>query len=101
VTGRCRACTTGIAVRKLLVWRTGKESQWPGWPAWIVHFTDYSPDRKTPLERTFRTALTEDDAMAVAAEMVTENIKKGWEPVKKTLKKVAKKPATKKARKPE
>jgi hypothetical protein len=46
-----------------------------------VHFTDYSPDRKTPLERTMRTALTEGDAMAVAAELVTENIKKGWEPV--------------------
>jgi hypothetical protein len=75
-----KASKTGTAVRKLLVWRTGKEAQWPGWPAWIVHFTDYSPDRKTPLERTFRTALTEDDAMAVAAEMVEENIKKGWEP---------------------
>jgi hypothetical protein len=75
-----KASKTGTAVRKLLVWKTGKEAQWPGWPAWIVHFTDYSPDRKTPLERTFRTALTEDDAMAVAAEMVTENIKKGWEP---------------------
>ena len=71
---------TGAAVRKLLVWKTGKESQWSGWPAWIVHFTDYSPDRKTPLERTMRTALSEEDAMAVAAELVTENIKKGWEP---------------------
>jgi len=75
-----KASKTGTSVRKLLVWRTGKEAQWSGWPAWIVHFTDYSPDRKTPLERTFRTALTEDDALAVAAEMVTDNIKKGWEP---------------------
>jgi hypothetical protein len=66
-----KASKTGTAVRKLLVWRTGKEAQWPGWPAWVVHFTDYSPDRKTPLERAFRTALTEDDAMAAAAEMVT------------------------------
>ena len=71
---------TGTAVRKLLVWKTEKESHWDGWPAWVVHFTDYSPDRKTPLERTMRTGLTEDDAMAVAAELVTENIKKGWEP---------------------
>jgi hypothetical protein len=70
----------GTAVRKLLVWKTEKESHWDGWPAWIVHFTDYSPDRKTPLERTMRTGLTEDDAMAVAAELVTENIKKGWVP---------------------
>ena len=76
-----KASKTGTAVRKLLVWKTGKEAQWPGWPVWVVHFTDYSPDRKTPLERTFRTALTEDDAMTVATEMVEENIKKGWEPV--------------------
>lgn len=75
-----KASKTGTAVRKLLVWKTGKESQWPGWPAWIVHFTDYSPERKTPLERTMRTALSEDDALAIAADMVTENIKKGWEP---------------------
>jgi hypothetical protein len=74
---------TGTAVRKLLVWRTGKESQWAGWPAWVVHFTDYSPDRKTPLERTMRTAISEDDAMAVAADLVTENVKKGWEPAGK------------------
>lgn len=74
---------TGTAVRKLLVWKTGKESQWPGWPAWIVHFTDYSPERKTPLERTLRTALNEADAMAVAADLIAENIKKGWEVVAK------------------
>ena len=79
-----KSSKSGTAVRKLLVWKTGKESQWTGWPAWIVHFTDYSPDRKTPLERTFRTALTEGDALAVAAEMVTENIKKGWEPIAST-----------------
>jgi hypothetical protein len=84
---------TGTAVRKLLVWKTGKESQWAGWPAWIVHFTDYSPDRKTPLERTMRTALTEDGAMAVAAELVTENIKKGWEPATENSNAAAKQPA--------
>ncbi len=76
-----KASKTGTAVRKLLVWKTGKEAEWPGWPAWIVHFTDYSPDRKSPLERTFRTALTEDDALALATELVEENVKKGWESV--------------------
>ena len=76
-----KSSKNGTAVRKLLVWKTGKESQWSGWPAWIVHFTDYSPDRKTPLERTMRTAVCEVDAMAVAADMITENIKKGWDPV--------------------
>ncbi len=68
------------AVRKLLVWRTHKEDAVPGWPAWVVHFTDYSPDRKTPLERTVRTAVSEAHATLVADALVAENIKKGWEP---------------------
>jgi hypothetical protein len=71
----------GLAVRKLLVWKSGKESTWPGWPAWLVHFTDYSPDRKTPLERTLRSALSETDAQATADALIAENIKKGWQEV--------------------
>lgn len=71
----------GMAVRKLLVWSSGKENSWPGWPAWLIHFTDYSPDRKTPLERTLRTARDQQEAMAVADALVEANIKKGWEEV--------------------
>ena len=67
------------AVRKLLVWSTGREHE--GWPSWVVHFTDYSPDRKTPLERTFRTARTREEADAIAARLLEENVKKGWEEV--------------------
>jgi hypothetical protein len=70
-----------MAVLKLLVWKSCKEEAWPGWPAWLVHFTDYSPDRKTPLERTLRTARSEAEANAVADSLITENIKKGWEEV--------------------
>jgi hypothetical protein len=70
-----------VAVRKLLVWQTNKQVAAPGWPAWIVHFTDYSPDRKNPLERTVKTAVTADEAEIVAEGLVTENVKKGWERV--------------------
>lgn len=66
-----------VAVRKLLVWSTGRTAG-DGWPAWAVHFTDYSPDRKTPLERTFRSARTREEADAAAEALVEENIKKGW-----------------------
>jgi hypothetical protein len=69
----------GLAVRKVLVWRTGKEDAWPGWPEWVVHFTDYSPGRKTPLDRTLRTAVSETDALKVAEALIEQNIKKGWE----------------------
>ena len=67
------------SVRKLLVWSTGREHN--GWPSWVVHFTDYSPDRKTPLERTFRAARTREEADAIAARLLEENVKKGWEEV--------------------
>lgn len=67
------------AIRKLLVWKTNKEAASPDWPAWVVSFTDYSPDRKTPLERTVKTAVSEAEAKQIADAMVAENIKKGWE----------------------
>jgi hypothetical protein len=44
-----------------------------------VHFTDYSPGRKTPLDRTLRTAVSETDALKVAEALIEQNIKKGWE----------------------
>ncbi len=66
------------AVRKLVVWKTNKDEVAPDWPAWVVHFTDYSPDRKTPLERTVKTSTTEREATAIANALVEENIKKGW-----------------------
>ena len=71
--------TSGLAVRKLLVWSSGKEDSWPSWPAWLVHFTDYSPDRQAPLDRTLRTARDQNEAMAIADALVLANIKKGWE----------------------
>jgi ATP-dependent DNA ligase len=68
------------AVRKILVWKTNKETAVEGWPSFVVHFTDYSPDRKTPLERTVKTATSEASARELADALVDENIKKGWEP---------------------
>lgn len=66
-----------VAVRKLLVWCTGQDVR-SGWPAWIIHFTDYSPDRKNPLERTFRTARSRLEADAMVEPLIAEYVKKGW-----------------------
>lgn len=65
------------AVRKLLVWKTNKDED-PDWPAFVVHFTDYSPGRKDPLKREVRVAPDEDAAEAIAEQMLTDNIKRGW-----------------------
>jgi hypothetical protein len=66
-----------------------------------VHFTDYSPDRKSPLERTLRSALNEAEAMLIADALIVENIKKGWEeittPTSTSLNQPAKKQAGKKS----
>jgi hypothetical protein len=68
-------------VRKLVVWKTNKEDLDPSYPAFVVHWTDYSSTRKAPLSREVRPLNDEKTALALAEEMITENIKKGWEKV--------------------
>jgi hypothetical protein len=70
------------AVRKLLVWKTNKEAQSKGrFPAYVVHWTDYSPSRAEPLDREVKLAPNENDARKIADDLVKENIKKGWDKV--------------------
>lgn len=68
------------AVRKLLLWKTNKEQADPAYPAFVVHFTDYSPGRKDPLKRTVRLAPSQDVATEIADEMIESQIKRGWKP---------------------
>lgn len=68
-----------VDVRKLLVWETGQQAH--GFAPYVVHWTDFSAGRKAPLAREVRLAPTEEDAMRIAEQMITENVKKGWEPV--------------------
>ena len=67
------------AVRKLLVWKTNKQKADPSYPAYVVHWTDYSPGRATRFDRDVRLAPDEKSALAIAEELIAENIKKGWE----------------------
>jgi hypothetical protein len=66
-----------VDVRKLVVWKTNKESD-PLYPAFVVHWTDFSAGRKVPLAREVKLAATEKDALQIADSMIEENIKKGW-----------------------
>jgi hypothetical protein len=68
-----------VAVRKLLIWKTNKQELNAGFPAYVVHWTDYSPGRASPLDREVKLAPDEKSAQALADSMVGENIKKGWE----------------------
>ncbi len=71
-----------IAVRKLLVWQTNKNLQDSSYPAFVVHGTDYSASRGTPLDREVRTAPSRELADAIAERWIEENIKKGWEEIR-------------------
>lgn len=72
--------TKGVkALRKLLVWKTNKEQVNPSMPAFVIHWTDYSPGRASPLDREVKLAPTQEIATVIADQLVEENIKKGWE----------------------
>ena len=46
----------------------------------MVHWTDYSPNRKDPIKRDVRLAPDEAAATTIAEEMVADGVKRGWEP---------------------
>jgi ATP-dependent DNA ligase len=70
-----------LAVRKLLVWKTNKSEGSQLYPAYVVHWTDYSAGRAEPLDRDVRPAPDETTAQQIAQEFIDANIKKGWEKV--------------------
>jgi len=67
-----------LMVRKFVMWKTNKENEGSEYPAYVVHFTDYSPGRKVPLDREVRISSSEDQINELFEELKKENIKKGW-----------------------
>jgi hypothetical protein len=63
-------------VRKLLMIQTNKPQ--PDFPAYVVIVTDFSPVRKTPLERDIRTSNSRDGIENEWKGLVGEYIVKGW-----------------------
>lgn len=66
-------------VRKLVVFKTNKEEVDPLYPAFVVHWTDFSVGRKAPLAREVKPAPDQKTANEIADSLIEENIKKGWE----------------------
>ena len=65
-------------VRKLLLWKTNKEQLSPEHPAFVLLLTDYSPNRKTPLEREIRVSSSLEQIEAYWTTWKDENFVKGW-----------------------
>jgi hypothetical protein len=65
-------------VRKLVMWQTNKESE--DFPAFVIHLTDFSPGRKTPLEREIRVSNSRQQIDDLWQELAAETFTKGWTP---------------------
>jgi hypothetical protein len=70
-----------ISVKKLVIWKTNKEELDSNYPAYVIHWTDYSPDRKDPLKREVRLASVKEAAATISEKMIEKNIKKGWQKI--------------------
>ena len=68
-----------LAVRKLVVWKTNKETTDPVFPGYVVHWTDFSSSRASPLNREVKPAPSEAIATEIADALVEKHIKKGWD----------------------
>jgi hypothetical protein len=66
-------------VRKFVMWQTNKGSVSTDFPEYVVHFTDFSPNRATPLAREVRVSNSLEQIENLWNEMKEENVKKGWE----------------------
>lgn len=65
-------------VRKLLLWKTNKEEVSRDHPAYVLHLTDYSPNRETPLNHEIRVSSSEEQIRALYLQWRQENFVGGW-----------------------
>jgi hypothetical protein len=67
-----------IMVRKLVMWQTNKERESDDQPGFVIHYTDFSPNRKNPLERDVRVSNSREQIDVLWTDLIDENVKKGW-----------------------
>jgi hypothetical protein len=65
-------------VRKLLLWKTNKDRESDDFPAYVLYLTDYSPNRKEPLEREIRVGRTLEEMEKHWAALQKEKVVTGW-----------------------
>ena len=65
-------------VRKFLLWKTNKEESTRDHPAYVLHLTDYSPNRKDPLKHEIRVSSSETQIQSLLEEWKEKYIVGGW-----------------------
>jgi hypothetical protein len=78
---RTKEMKGAVMVRKLVMWQTNKDVESDDYPAYVIHYTDYSPNRKTPLEREIRVSSSLDQIKELWDELAADGFAKGWMPV--------------------
>jgi hypothetical protein len=68
-----------LLVQKFVILKTNKEKVDKRFPAYVFHYTNYSPDRKDPLDKDVRISNDLNQINEIKAQYMEENIKKGWE----------------------
>jgi ATP-dependent DNA ligase len=67
-------------VRKFMLLKTNKEGETDEYPAYVMHYTDFSPNRKSPLSRDVMISNSREQIEALYLQCKEENVKKGWNP---------------------
>ena len=69
-------------VRKLLLWKTNKEKASRDHPAYVLHLTNYSPNRKDPLQHEIRVSSSKKQIKMLMEKWKKKYFVGGWEVVK-------------------
>ncbi len=65
-------------VRKFVLLKTNKETISDEYPAYVVHYTDFSPNRKDALAREVLISNSFEQIESLYGALKEENVKKGW-----------------------
>jgi hypothetical protein len=67
-------------VRKVVAIETHKSETDPRHPPFVVHFTDFSPNRADPLKTSLKVAGSAEEQSRQVEDWVATNVKGGWVP---------------------
>jgi hypothetical protein len=65
-----------LMVMKFMLWETNKVEF--GYPAFVIHYTNFSSDRKDPLQRDIRVSDFFVQIERMFYDLMREHVKKGW-----------------------
>ena len=69
---------TKLMVQKFMVWKTNKNKDSDAYPGYVYHYTNFSSERKDPLQREVMVSDDEGQILELFEQGIAENVKKGW-----------------------